>query len=265
MQTRHRTASLIILAAAAQRSMIMTVCLLILSGTANAQLIRSWPVDPMMTEVSERNILHQLGQIIVPPRDEIALNAFVKTLPPELPIAINTIALEGNGLSVDSLVVAPLQRPAPLFVHLHSILKTLECEIVLKHNTLTITTRDDADEHYPVRVYDVTPLTTQSRRYEIEQLQEVISYSLDPDSWETLGGMGTLYPQIMRNKTFLIIANSTSTHLQIDAFLNRLAGDQNYRSIPAFLAQPNMSEKSMEVMTPRRSQLENFANPIARQ
>ncbi len=218
-----------------------------------------------MTEESERNILHQLGRIIVPPRDEIALNAFVKTLPPELPIAINAVALEGYGLSLDSLVVAPLQRPAPLFVHLHSMLETLECEIVLKRNTLTITTRDDADEQYPVRVYDVTPLTNQSRRYEIEQLQEVISYSLDPDSWEALGGMGTLHPQIMRNKTHLIIANSTSNHLQIDAFLNRLAGDRDYRSIPAYLVKPDSPENSIEVMTRRRSPLENFANPSSRQ
>jgi hypothetical protein len=218
-----------------------------------------------MTEESERSILLQLGQIIVPPHREIALNAFVKTLPTELPVTINQHALEGYGLSIDSLVRAPLQRPAPLFVHLQLMLETLECEIVLRHNTLTITTPDDAGEHYPIRVYDVTALTNQSRRFEIEQLQEVISVSIAPDSWEMMGGMGTLYPQIMRNKTHLIIANSTSNHLQIDAFLNRLAGDHDYRSIPTHRAKPNSPEKSIEVLTPRRSQLKNFANPIARQ
>lgn len=239
------------------------------SQTLSSKTIPSWPLDPLMTAEDESRVFRLLGQTIAPPANGTPLRSMVQTLPAELTIAIDDLALDEIGLSAQDPIQVSLPSPAPLIVHLLAILQRLDSTIQLRHNVLTITTHERNEADYPVRVYDVSELTNQSRRYSIDELEQVIQVSIAPDSWEALGGPGVFSTQIAFNKTHLVIANSTVTHLRIDTFLNRIAGDRDYQPIPVVDWQSKSNherdslEDSITSIRPAESNLVNFANPDA--
>ncbi|WP_157593948.1 hypothetical protein [Rubripirellula obstinata] len=252
----------IVLAGIARRAIIVVFCMAV-CGTVSGQAVPSWPIDPLMTANDESRILDLLGQRITPPAYGMPLRSLVETLPTEIPIAINSRALDEIGMSADEPIEVRLNRPAPLMVHLMSVLQTMDLTILLRNNALTITTNEQLEQCYPVRVYDVTALTNQSRRYQVQQLREVIEVSIAPDSWEQLGGPGVIATRLSLNQTCLVIANSTVNHLQIDTLLNRLAGDRNYRPISRMDSQGRSREMDQPISELRTEvkKLVNFANP----
>jgi hypothetical protein len=222
-----------------------------------------------MTAKDESRIFKLLGRTIAPPANGTPLRSMVETLPVELSMAIDEHALDEIGVSAEDPVQTSLPSPAPLIVHLLAILNQHDLTIQLRHNALTITTLERSEEDYPVRVYDITTLANQSRRFSINKLKQVIQASIAPESWEALGGPGVFSTQFALNKKHLVIANSTLTHLRIDTFLNRIAGDRDYRPIPGMHSQANLDmerdppEDLMTARLPAGSGLVNFANPNA--
>ncbi|EMI22299.1 secreted protein [Rhodopirellula maiorica SM1] len=103
-----------------------------------------------------------------------------------------------------------------------------------------VTTRESAEDHLCIRVYDVTPLVGSEReptgnaaatrsglwrqsyvdRY--EPLMQVIETNVDPTGWEALGGPSTMSMLTIRSQRWLVVASTSSTHWKIQAMLDRL-------------------------------------------
>lgn len=303
MQTGHRTVPLIVVAASMRCALITVLC----GATARplvGQIVPSWPIDPIMTAESELNIRTQLGQMTSPPPVGLTIRSMAQQLPMDPPIAIDAVALEDNGLSLDDSVEFSLGHPAPIFSHLIAALDSVNLTIQLKQNFITITTHDKADENYPIRIYEVDVLveqklklviadeaslsarlgstsppfveTVQDRRsmqmYRlresmVDELMALIECTIQQDSWESLGGNGLITPRFNADKPYLVIANSTLAHLEIDTLLNRLAGDRAYRPIPTVSSGDqsndyrNASSRFGLKESPIQKRLTNFANP----
>ncbi len=130
----------------------------------------------------------------------------------------------------DEIVVT---NGAKLFQYLDSVELTLHFEKGL----LKITTVERAEWNGCLRVYDVTPLVDSrnrnalatERRFgqdpeqaESDSLIELIETSVEPDTWEMMGGPSTIASYTTANRRWLVVNASLPTHWKIDALLNRL-------------------------------------------
>ena len=123
---------------------------------------------------------------------------------------------------------------AKLFHYLDS------CDLALnvQHGQLKITTLEQAEQACCVRIYDVTPLVDFADRIEIgsdpvffghggtfhdyQSLSNLIRTTVDPDTWESLGGPSTIAPFSTANRCWLVVSVPLAIHWKIEGLLNRL-------------------------------------------
>ncbi len=117
-------------------------------------------------------------------------------------ITIDTRALDDVGVGVDCPVTchfSPQKKLLSLESVLNHILNPIDLTWVVRHDTLTITTPEEAENELEVRVFPVSDLivvndTKRGVSYDYDSLIEVISSVIAPDSWDEVGGAGTITP-----------------------------------------------------------------------
>ena len=100
-----------------------------------------------------------------------------------------------------------------------------------------ITTKEVAEETIRTKIYRVTGLVERytapalgqhewqvgrQTRYDFDTLIENITYAIEPDSWEDLGGPGTLASHVTSSDQYLIVSQTDRVHKQVEIFLRRL-------------------------------------------
>ena len=125
-------------------------------------------------------------------------------------------------------------------------LRDLDLTISLSAGRIEVQSIEHADSRPIKRLYDVTPLVPSDPRQEVGprpstigrrtsgfgsvpsmqtpriELVETIQRSVNPQTWETLGGNSTISPTKIRDRSWLVISTDTVTHLEIQALLDRL-------------------------------------------
>ena len=190
-------------------------------------VINSWPVDATMTREQERAIWERLCKPYTPIDARIPLDRWVDSVAPLCLIEIDEYSLKGIGISEDTELSFRVDTPQrPLLVHALSALESLECVIEIRHGVVWITTQDSADEHLPVRIYDISMLMGARGQHEqviaMKYLMETIQYVIEPDGWEVLGGTSVIKIFPMKRRPLLCVATRTQTHWQLQAFLDQL-------------------------------------------
>lgn len=125
-----------------------------------------------------------------------------------------------------------------LIVDLLDRIRDLDLTLMIRHGQLIITTIERAEDEPATRIYDVTPLLGKRRSWtgygmvpvanqeswedDFDSLMMVIESSIDPDTWESLGGMSTMVPSPIRSRNWLVITTTTVTHWKIQRLLDRL-------------------------------------------
>ncbi len=104
---------------------------------------------------------------------------------------------------------------------------------------LKITTFERAEQHCCVRIFDVTPLVDVSDSADANELNslappfggsyrdeqsliDVIMTSIDPDTWEAVGGPSTLVTIAVRDRCWLVVSAPLVQQWKIAALLDRL-------------------------------------------
>ncbi|TWU18838.1 hypothetical protein [Allorhodopirellula heiligendammensis] len=190
-------------------------------------VVESWPVDAMMTRAQERAIWEALCQPYAPTAIKIPLDDWVASVRSICPMEIDTIALEGIGLTTDHPISFRVDTPPQtLLVHLSSALEDLDCVVEVRHGVVRITTKDTADNRLPVRIYDVSSLTgdgdVREKLIATKFLSHTIQTVIEPDDWEVLGGVSVIQLFPMKDKQLLCVATRTQTHWRLQAFLDQL-------------------------------------------
>lgn len=144
----------------------------------------------------------------------------------QLDIQVDAKALTDQGLGMDTPVTWRLAGVS-LQAALRLLLDQLDLKYVIRHEVLMITTKTEAENMLSCKVYPVFDLVVRpsnaaprGRAVDYQSLIEVLTSSIDPTSWDEVGGPGAI--QEFTNAGALVISQTTEVHEQIASYLRAL-------------------------------------------
>ena len=129
---------------------------------------------------------------------------------------------------------------------------------VIEHGAILITTAEEAGRHVTTVAYPVTDLLEKVRDAggkiapDVESLSEAIRSTIQPTTWDEVGGLGTIAARTQAGSTVLDISQTQDAHRQIAALLRGLreakqsaaGGKENYA--PLCVPPPGAAEQKIE-------------------
>ncbi len=145
-----------------------------------------------------------------------------------LPMVVATKKLEEMAISLDSPVTLSMHEVA-LESFFRNLLEEREMAILIRDEALVITTKEDARSNLTTRTYPVLDLVSytvtsnngsRTTVTDYDSLIEVITTTLDPDSWDDVGGPGSIAE--FANAGALVTSQTRENHQRIATLLNSL-------------------------------------------
>jgi hypothetical protein len=224
--------------------------LLIYLLTSCVQAQVSVPITDEAAATAEDRIEAALQQQVSFDFAEEPLKEAIETIKAKtgLPIIIATKKLEEAAINLETPVTVTL-RNLTLESFLRNFLRELGLTIIIKDEVIQITTPEDAGSQLITRLYPVLDLV--SRRtpvYETnavvtsrtaggkmgvadyESLMDCITTTIDPDSWDDVGGPGSIAE--FDNAGVLIISQTWDVHKKIGPLLNSLRRVKGQQGLP---------------------------------
>ena len=143
-------------------------------------------------------------------------------------IRLDTRALEDVSLETDTPVSASL-RGVSLKSALRLILEQLDLTYVIRDEVLMITTPEEAQEQQVTRLYPVSDLITYKtpsgeKWADYDTLITTLSSTIQPDTWEDVGGPGSMAPLSYGGTEVIAIRQTDEVHEEIAAMLAKMRG-----------------------------------------
>ncbi|TWU07662.1 RNA polymerase sigma factor [Stieleria varia] len=132
-------------------------------------------------------------------------------------ILIDKRALEEIGLTTDEPVTLDASDKKALDL-INLMLQELDLTLTATNNQLTVTTVDAADGSLMTRVYWLEGIGMANN---YDSLIQLIETSIEPDSWESLGGTSTIAPY-PTNRPTIVISTNFPNHLRIESLIETL-------------------------------------------
>jgi hypothetical protein len=139
----------------------------------------------------------------------------------KLPIVIDTPALKDEGITLKHPVTVQL-ADITLRSALALILDPIQLKYVIEDEVFTVTTAAKAAEKMEPRVYDVDKLLIDS---DFAGLKGVIKACLQPESWEDIGGSGSIHEFGIAQA--IVVRQTEAIHDEIADFLRALERNLN--------------------------------------
>jgi hypothetical protein len=133
-----------------------------------------------------------------------------------VPVVLDRRALEDVGLSSDTELEIELEEAA---LAARSVLRLMldqhDLDYILTNEVLLITTPEEAEMRPDVRVY-----STRSLAVPADQIAEIITGGISPDSWSEVGGPGVI--SVLPDGTGFVISQMQRVHEEIADLLEQL-------------------------------------------
>lgn len=145
-----------------------------------------------------------------------------------LPILLAAKKLEEAAINLDTPVTIS-RHDVSLESFFHNLLEEHNLTILIRDEALVITTDEDAAANLSTRTYPVLDLVGSTHTLnngsrttvtDYDPLIEVITTTLDPDSWDDVGGPGSIAE--FANAGALVISQTRENHQKIATLLNSL-------------------------------------------
>ena len=130
-----------------------------------------------------------------------------------IPVVVDRRALEEIGLADDTPVTISLKN-VTLRSALRLMLRELDCTYVVKDEVLQITTMEAAEQNLTLEMYQLP----QNLAAKSDQVIKVLTGTVVPDTWETLGGPSSA----MSIDHVLVISTTSDIHARVETFLEKL-------------------------------------------
>jgi len=135
---------------------------------------------------------------------------------------------------------------------------------------LVITTPEEEEYRLITKVYDVRNLvellpvqigggygggpTSYAYQYDFDTLIDTISSTIEPDSWEEVGGPASIEPYFTRRMRVLVVAQTYDAHYQIQSLLIKLAEHGGKTPLPNAAAYSMPTQRPATVVSSPASQ-----------
>lgn len=204
---------------------VFTFIGLVLASATPSQAQVSLDARSVREQVADRAIRQALQSRISVNFQKEPLGYIVRSQGQRLGINIllDVQALDGLGIDPDTTVTLEMSDVAFESV-LEAMLKQLELTWMIRHESLLITTPEEAESYLETRLYPVADLVLSEYEdaiYEDDQvLIDAIKAIVAPQSWDDVGGPGaiTYYP----NSRALVISQTRPVHEQVERLLTTL-------------------------------------------
>ncbi len=222
----------------------------------------------------EQEILSQLQSIEAKFEPKaVSLEAFLKQLRQQAPcpVFLDQRALEDMGVDQDTVTVTPPAQSTSLKRILDVATKPVELTWFVAGDLIVLTTQDEVEAQLEVELYPVRDLVWKgidvTNPQIIKRLQEgpwendsivslpdydalieMLTTTIEPDSWEELGGPGSLGIFDMRADC-LVIAQTQSIHESIQTALTQVREQQQPVDIEKLLADIEKHEATLLTRT----------------
>jgi hypothetical protein len=144
----------------------------------------------------------------------------------KIEIQIDVRALDDVGMGTDQPISKHLERVL-LRDALELMLEELDLSWVIRNNVLLITTKEEAGTLLETKIYDVGDLVTcvdqKGQLWEdYETLSDVITSTVDPVSWEDVGGPGSVAGATFASAKVLVISQTREGHEEVADLLKQI-------------------------------------------
>jgi len=123
-----------------------------------------------------------------------------------IPVGLDRRSLDDVGIGAD-VPITDRRRQGELATNLDAILDPLDLTWVVQHEVLLITTKQTAEANCEARVYKLL------RQVTFDDLLRDITGNINPQSWDTVGGPGSLCPM---PPGVLVVTQTQAVHRQIE-------------------------------------------------
>jgi len=191
---------------------------------------RPTALTKMKPSKSEAAILAALDAEVTVSFDETPLTdvvAFIRDSN-KINVAIDKVGLEDIGLSTD-LPISITAKGITLRSFLALSLDQSELTWTIQDETLMVTTVEEADYNLVTRLYLVADLVEEGESLlynggnaDYDSLIEVLTSTLAPESWEDVGGPGSIRGATMGDRRLLIVSQTYRNHESIAKLLDEI-------------------------------------------
>jgi hypothetical protein len=211
----------------------------------------------------------RLEQLVGQERDIVFNNATLSDLASFLeangiPTYLDERALEEIGLDPSATVTFP-NRPIRLSDGLYLALRPMGLTWSIRHGRLIITSHEQEEMRLITRVYDVRHLvelvavpywtggfelgTTTVWQYDFDSLLNLIITDVAPETWDEVGGPGSVSPYWTRRMRVIVVSQTYEVHQQVASLLQELArhgGASPLPETPPYIV-PNRTAVSLPI------------------
>jgi hypothetical protein len=232
----------------ASRAAVALILLALFTTLTQAQISLSI-VDEKVADGEDR-LEAALQQRVSFSFPEEPLKQVIETLKDKtgLPMVFATKKLEEAAINLETPVTVSLQN-VTLESFLHNFLGELGLTFIVKNEVIEITTPEDAGSQLLTRIYPVLDLVSRRTPFydasavvtsrtaggrmgapDYASLMRVITSTIDPDSWDDVGGPGSI--EEFDNAGILIISQTWEVHQKIGPLLNSLRRVKGLQGLP---------------------------------
>ncbi|MFP6617548.1 MAG: hypothetical protein VCB26_14185, partial [Candidatus Hydrogenedentota bacterium] len=141
-----------------------------------------------------------------------------------IPIVIDTTALDELGIPTDVPVTARINQ-VPLRFALHWLLDPHQLTWTVRNEVLSITSFEVSETHLLTCIYPVSSLVaphadSQPEEYDFDTLIGVLEGTVQPDSWDDVGGPSSI--GVIESPASLVISQTESVHVKLRVLLRKL-------------------------------------------
>ncbi len=137
----------------------------------------------------------------------------------KIEIQLDHVALEDVGLGPDSPVTADINGIS-LESALNVVLRRLDLTWTIRDDVLLITTPEEAESNLTTRIYEAPDLQLAGG----DELIRVITKTIEPESWDTMGGPGAVEQVSPNGVDALVVRQTYENHRQIEKLFAELRG-----------------------------------------
>lgn len=167
-----------------------------------------WLLDASARELASRKaLLEKLDQPVTIQIEEVPLREAIHKLGDDLGVKVRfdkDVIVTTNGASLDNPVTIDAENE-PAEAVLSALLKQSLLTWQPRGGVVFISTPDELEANPETVAYDVTDLVVdEAGKADLSTLFHILESSLAPDSWQTVGGSGSLTP-VVRGRTVLML------------------------------------------------------------
>ena len=170
-------------------------------------------MNPVERALASRVTLH-LGDMILDDFAEFLSERF------QFNVLIDSRALDDVGLGSESPLKGLQVEQVELETLIDLLLKQQELCFYVRDHILIITTPEDAENNLTTYIYPVGDLLGFGRNPDFDTLIEVITSSVAPDTWDEVGGAGSI--ESFPPSQSLVVGQTRHVHRQVQELLESL-------------------------------------------